>query len=428
VIVSGVISVGGVALACAQEGCLSLAQVREAAAREAPSVALAQARADEAEAALDATRSVRRPQVSAFARTSAGDTGLTDSAIENQIGLRASIRVYDFGASRLSREAEEARLAARGAGLEDAALQAGLEAAFDGLAVLQAQAQLQATARRVDYFRAQEAAVSSLLAQGGATRSDLAEIRAEIGSAEAALEELRFQRDRAQTRLAIATQSDMPVCEGAEANLEDVLAMAAGARGTDALVEAALTNRPALTELREEADGLQADAARTRRARLPAIDLVGIASYTYDDARDEFEYRDRLGVDVSVPLLTGSSLEAQSRSASARASQAQARLRDAERETREEITTGLRRLVALEAQRLRRDEVAELKAEQFAAAEAERAAGLKTLPELIEVRVESEGAVLDAISARFDLARERLRTLALIGDAALAVQLESDEP
>ncbi len=65
----------------------------------------------------------------------------------------------------------------------------------------------------------------------------------------------------------------------------------------------------------------EADRARQAGWRLPVVGLVGIVSYVYDDGSEDWDTRDRVGVDVSVPLYTGSALGARNDRARARLSQ-----------------------------------------------------------------------------------------------------------
>ena len=90
--------------------CLPIADAMQAAASASPDVAVAQAQIAGAKADLQLARSLSRPQVSSFARTQAGDGGLTGNAIDNQVGLRASQRLWDFGDARFAREAANSRV------------------------------------------------------------------------------------------------------------------------------------------------------------------------------------------------------------------------------------------------------------------------------------------------------------------------------
>ncbi len=81
------------------DSCLSFETALLLAAERAPEVAGAAARQDEAAADYREAESLRLPQVSTFGRTASGDSGLTGSQIENQVGVRLSQRLYDFGDS-----------------------------------------------------------------------------------------------------------------------------------------------------------------------------------------------------------------------------------------------------------------------------------------------------------------------------------------
>ena len=91
----------GVAGASAQV-CDPLIDSMRIASETAPEVSVAQARVQRAEADLAEARSLRRPQLSTFGRSGVGDTGLTTNQNDNQVGLRLSQRVFDFGDARLA--------------------------------------------------------------------------------------------------------------------------------------------------------------------------------------------------------------------------------------------------------------------------------------------------------------------------------------
>ena len=78
--------------AMAQKGpasCQQFADVIANAANNDPQTQIVQADLEGARANLQQAKSLRQPQISSFARTGFGDSGLVDSQIENQIGLRA---------------------------------------------------------------------------------------------------------------------------------------------------------------------------------------------------------------------------------------------------------------------------------------------------------------------------------------------------
>ncbi|MEL7129849.1 MAG: TolC family protein, partial [Pseudomonadota bacterium] len=167
--------------------------------------------------------------------------------------------------------------------------------------------------------------------------------------------------------------------------------------------------------LRRSRLSLEAAAKREARARLPAIDVVGIASYGSQDFEGNFDLETRVGVNVTVPIYSGNALTARRRRASAQAARAGGELDAARRELREAIEVTYRRALLLEAQASRRTTVRDLKTDEFEAALIEHSQGLRTLPLLVDVRLELEDAALAGIRAEYDLNRTELELLALTG-------------
>lgn len=409
-----VFSAAAVATEPEASACLSLTEALTLSAARDPRVSVAEAGVDEATATLADAWSLGRPQLSAFARTSVGDDGLADNVIENQVGLRASQRLLDFGDARFARRQSREALRAAEFGVVGARLNAGLETGLAFLGFLEAQARLDTTKERADYFSRQLAAVDRALERGGATVLDRAEVAAALADARALVLELQFARERFATRLALDTGVDTPACAIEPQALAPTLKSEAGAAET--AVQQALADNPQIQALDHEIASLRAALKRERAARLPTVDLVGIVSYAFDENDGQDNLRERLGVDVSAPIFSGDRLGARARRAQAQLSSIKAQARTAERRLREDVTVAQRRLFSLEAQALQRDTVAEQKAAQFAAAQREHAAGRRTLPDLVEVRLEFEDAAFAAITTRFDLYRQTLQLRALTGD------------
>lgn len=91
------------------EECLTLVQAVKKSAAIDPSVGAASARLTGAEARLLGVKSEWRPQVSGFAQTNDGPTGIGDGRTNNQLGITVSQRLWDFGRGR----AEQASAAAQ---------------------------------------------------------------------------------------------------------------------------------------------------------------------------------------------------------------------------------------------------------------------------------------------------------------------------
>ncbi len=402
----------GPSIALAQEQCLSFRDSLNTTIERAPEIAAAQARSAEAEAALREARALRRPQVSTFGRGAVGDNGLSTSQIENQYGIRVSQRVYDFGDSGFALAAAQAEIDQQTSLENRERLSAARTVAEAYLTRLEAMAMIAVISERRDYFARQQAAVDALLAQGGATRAESAQIAAELAQAEAEMLDLQSIADRAGIRIAEYTGVSIALCD-IDA-LENSVARAMSALpSVEAAVDAALNANPDIAARQASVRTLEAQRDRERNARLPVIELVGIVSYAYDDLTEDWNTRDRLGVDVSVPLYTGDAIGARGDQAQARLRGEEYALRAQQRDVREEAQISYRRQLSLRAQYLRRQAVADSQLAYFEAISGEFQFGLGTLPDLVEARLGFEQAELNVVRARFNLMREQLGLLHL---------------
>lgn len=390
--------------------CLPIAETMHLATLRSPDVAVANAQISGAKADLSFAYSLSRPQVSSFARTQTGDVGLTGNAIDNQVGLRASQRLIDFGDARFAREAATARVGAAEQDRLSVEADAARRVALAYISALEAFERKQVTAERETYFRRQLEALEQALEIGGATRSEVAEVAARLAEAEAERFEIEFLIEQYTLQVATDINQPAPLCFDLAPELP---ATADGFSDMD--TDLALISNPTIESARRNLRGLKAERARAQRARLPVVDIVAIGSYTYLDQLNTWEFRDRIGIDVSVPIFSGSSINAQRQSASAQVARAEADLVRQRRQLREDILITRRRVLSLFAQAARRTSVEDRKLEQFEAAEIEFAAGLKTLPDLVEDRLDYEEARLDLIAVKHALWRERLTLLALTG-------------
>ncbi len=397
------------------QSCLSLSDAMGLAAARAPEVAGAEARLAEAEAEARAARSLSRPQISTFGRSSVGDSGLTSSQIENQVGVQVSQRLYDFGDARLAEAAAQNQVEQRQYEIAAQQAESAQMLADAYLTRLETLAVMDVVSERRDYFRRQRDAVTELLARGGATRADRAQIDAQLANAEADALELQFLADRSATRIREYAGIEVgELCDTDQA-ASDLSGQLVGLQSLDSLVQAALSDNPMISARQSAVRSLEARLDRARRNRLPVIEAVGIASYVYDDQREDWEGRDRLGVDVSVPLYTGEAIGAERDRAAAQLDIEQSALRTLQRNMREEAEIAFRRSISLEAQLIRREAVADSQAEYFEAIAGEFQFGLGTLPDLVDARLAHERAQIDVISARFDWLRQKLELLRLTG-------------
>lgn len=394
------------------EGCLRMPDVLELAGRRDPSVLIARAGEDEADADIDQARSLYRPRLDAVGRTGVGSTGIVDSGVSNSIGFRASQRLIDFGDAKYARRSARADFSAAQDDTRQAALDAATQAGFSLLEYHEAVAQIALTKRRRDYFVKQLNSIDNLLETGGATRTERAAVASQLSEAEGFVLELEFRRDRARTQIEIATRAKSSICTVSESSN---LSQSPSYLVAQQAIQEALNNNPALGALRNRAEAEAARAKREAKAKLPIISVVATGAYSSIGGFDQFEFRDRVGVDVTVPLYSGNALRAQKRRATARETAARALVFDREQQLSEDVSITWQRLNSLEKQLTTRIEIEHQTRLQFEAAEIEAGAGTITFRDLVELRLEFEEAGLARIRTTFDLEQQKLALQSLTG-------------
>ena len=394
------------------QSCLRFEDVLKLSALRDPSVTISKAQESEADAEIKDAKSLFRPQISAFGRSGFGDTGVVDSSISNQIGVRASQRVFDFGDSKYARQAATSGFQASLEDTRQAKLQAAQRTGFSYLEFVEAEEQIELTKRRRDYFSQQLFAVDNLLSRGAATRTERASVASQLADADAFVLELNFRREQAITQIQIDTGTSAMLCNPSitQSVLEQKMAQL---ENPEIAAQIALDKNPGISALSKRADSLEAIRKREKRSRLPIIDVVATGSYSSIGGFDQFAFRDRIGVDISVPLYSGNAIGARNQRASARHAIARGRVLDAERQLRKDVSIGYRRSLSLQSQLLSRQDVEEQTRLQFEAAEIEQKAGAKTLRDLVEIRLEYEQAGFQRIRTKYDLMRQQLQLLTL---------------
>ena len=402
-------------LASAQlsEPCLDLDGVMHLAAAQNPRVATREAQLQGAAADLTEARSLFRPQISGFARTGAGDVGLIDSAMQNQVGLRASQRVFDFGDARLARETARHAIDASEYDVALSELEAASEVGSAVLDMHQAAEAITLTSSRRDYFERQLAAIDSVLDQGGSTRSERAEVAAQLANANAFVLELRAQYDRALTRIDIQTGATENLCKK-EIFEADFASLGEQIDTIGEAVERALYDAPGLRAMRARVNSIGAESKRESIARLPIISVVGSAAYS-QVGNGAFDVQERIGLDISVPFYTGNALAARGQRANARHQAAKSEIAEQRRQIEQDVRITFQNILSLQAQTSAARNFEDRSRELFEFAQIEYEVGRRTLPDLIDIRLEFEQASLQSIQTKFNLSRERLRLFTLTG-------------
>lgn len=390
------------------QACISLGLAFDLVSVRDPRVLLSMARELDFDARVTEAKALSRPRVSAFGRSGFGDTGLVDSAVSSQAGLQLSQRVFDFGNARLARRSARANADASRFETSAETLGAGRRVANAYLTYLESKEKSEQTRDRQDYFTQQLGSLDRLMEMGGATLTERATVAAEISDAEAFALDLTFQMESALIEFELATGASQAPCN-------KTFQLADTIPSTFLSDDQILQENPNIQALRGQAEALDADTMRQKRSRLPIISVVATGSYASVRDFDQFEYQDRIGVDISVPLYEGNGLRAATQRANARAQQAESEVLIAERDLRRELQITRSHIKILRSQSRIRQEAKSQNAILLEAAEDERTGGTMTFRQLTEIRLDYEASVLEEISTRFDLIRQRIKLDLLSG-------------
>lgn len=395
-----------------QDICLSLKTALILSAKQDPSVTIARAEETEAEADIITARSLFRPQISAFARTGTGNVGLTDSILQNQVGVRASQRIFDFGDAKFARSAARFGFKASQFDLRQTQLQAAFNTGVAYLQAARAQEQIKVTQERRDFFAQQLESVDILLRQGAATRTERANVASRLADAEASGLELQFALDSAKTQVQLDTGLLPQICD--EADHSNFLnALSSSITDRDSAVTIALDKNPNVEALKNRVLGLNSERKREKSSRFPIISVTGTSAFSSAGSITDLDQQNRIGLDVSFPLYSGNALGAANQRVGAQQAAAEGRVQELERQLTEEVSIAYQRIASLGKQLISRSEVEKQSRLRFEAAQIEYGAGTRTLSEFIEVRLEYEQAAIQRINVEYAMLGEQLEFLTL---------------
>lgn len=394
----------------AEATCLRITDTARLAAEADPRVRGARAGVQASEADFSDALALRRPQISAFGRSSVGDTGLTSNQIENQVGFQVSQRLLDFGDARFAREGARNRVWASEYRVQVQQIVSATNAAQAHLSLGLSRRDQSIVADQVAYLAQLEARLERMLTQSISTRDAVAAVQSRLAAARAELSSLEVSEIEARTEVAVLTGTASNLC--LEALEDDLLALVLADTGAS---PGESVPSPRVQALQSDLVSAQAEAQRVRRQRLPEVDMVAIGSYAYDDFRDDWNYRDRIGVDVSIPIYQGDMLRARISRAEAEVTQAQSELELAERVLSEQVRAASARIRGLRQLRAARAAAVEAREHELAALEIAFQGGQRTLFELLETQIALTQARRDLNQARHALFLEYLALAALTG-------------
>jgi len=265
--------------------------------------------------AVALARSGRRPQVALQASgTASNDASFSGVATETYAAsLNASLNLYDGGRSRDAVEAAKTAVLAARAGLGNIEQSVMLSAAEAFLTVRRDQQIVSLARNNVDVLKQQLQAAEDRLAVGAATRTDVAQTRARLAGAQAALAANRGS-------LAISAESYIAVVGTAPVNLAYPPRLPDMPGSLASAEEIALRTHPLMeaSHLSEKVAAI--DLRRARNARLPSLSAnvnIGVSETYLGGANLSSGDSSTATLSLSQPIYMGGRLSASIRQAGA---------------------------------------------------------------------------------------------------------------
>ncbi len=407
---------------------LSFAEAVRLASGDAPAVALATLRTNEADARVRQARAALLPALSVAAGWVNRDfnskaQGISFPGVPPIIGpfnaydarVRATQTLFDWSSVARVRAAgaqADGSRAERGVTVEGSALTAAL-------AYLRAvRAEAVVAARQADSSIAAELATlaQAQKAAGVSAALDVTRARTQLVRSEGLLIVARNQGDRARIDLARALGLD----PATPLELTDTLAADLGAADVpgqrDSAVTAALANRPDLrAELARAAAARQTSAA-IKAERLPRLDLAGDYGVSGVTVPAALATR-QIGLQVTVPIVDGFRREARVSEQEAVVRESQVRERDLRQQIAADVNAALLDLRSAEAQQLVAAEQVRLAEDELSQSRQRFRAGVAGNIEVIEAQSNLIRARDSDIDARFAAATSRAALARAVGVA-----------
>jgi len=378
--------------------CDSAHEIVQAVVARAPLLQVERARLEAAEATAKSLQSGRHPQISLFARTGVGDGSLQSAQTDNEIGLQMRYRLYDFGKSRnefaaASAVAESIKFESQSS--EVSAKQRALRAINELTRISEIATIVD---RRIEALESRVELTDLEIEIGATTTLKVSRLRSELALAKLNRVDLMGQFEVATSQLAQLTGEEVQACLESDHLLaylrpsvpDSLDALIAGASATGAMKSA--RRRLAAARTRSELTG---------KGRLPSIELSGFLSQSYNDVLNEYEQRERVGIQMSMPLIDGGTLRQQAARGRAEIKAAGAELKSIKLEQEVELATAWHRHLALSASMVFLQDALGSASDYSLATEQAFNLGASTIDELLEAEQRADDLrILYANSAR----------------------------
>ena len=411
-------------------GCLSFTKAQAMSLASDPAIGEVRAQKEEAKAGVKIARSDWRPQLSTYGRTASGSTGLVDGRTDNQVGILVSQRIFDFGQGKFTKEAAKARLKAAEYQIDNASGDSLFETGRVFLQVLEAQERQQAARAREAQFSNIVGTLERRLEVNLITAAEASAIEGEHARAQANRIEEDLNLATMNSRLFILTGHRNRPCSNTDTVLGTLNARLP-ATMTSAITEARSYN-PEVSALEAEVDAAGAEYQVQRRKEFPIIELQGAAAYILEPATAgnfftqgspaNWRRSERIGIDVNVPLLGGGRYSAARSTASARKFGAEMSLERVRRDIESQVSLAWQRIHSGDQLKASRKKVRESLEAEAVAIRKEFENSLRPYQHVQKVEADLQGAILQEISAKYDVYYQRLLLLSLTNRLKLHTQ------
>jgi outer membrane protein TolC len=329
---------------------LTLSRAVESALGAHPSVQIALARSDAAEAAIDEAAAGRWPQISVTGSVFHYEEPMVVTPIHGfgpdafpefsrtliQNALHAELLLWDGGGTRARIHGTEAEAAAARAAHTSARDALILRTSATYLTVLTRHHLVQAHDSRLAALDAERSRVAQLIDVGRAPAVDMLRIEAALAAAAAERSAVSAGLEAAERDLARLIGLPHPALDATDT--ADVELAHSPPAERETLARFALENNPSVQRARDELRARQSGVAAARSISLPQVRAVG-SWLQFGDSSVSFDDEWNVGIRVRIPLWDGGAT-------SARVTQAMAAVRAAEEQVRLEEHRVLERLDA----------------------------------------------------------------------------------
>ncbi len=398
------------------QDCLSLQNALSFSQQRDPSIGAAGAQVVGAEARLRGVRSDWRPQISAFAQTNDGPSGLGDGRTNNQVGLSVSQRLYDFGRGRLEQNSAKARIAQADYRLDGVKNDVATMTARTFLAALRGTERVEAARQRKAYLADLVGGLESRLQANAITAAESSRIQAEYALAESGLIQEELVLAAAQSDLRILTGSELKNCKRL-AQFDGFISTRLPATLLE-IVDNAVATHPEILAAQSEQSALQAELKVASRFRAPVVELEGVAAVANEDFNETFETETRVGVNVTAPLYGFGRHSARKQEAAANLQVVKLSLDRSRRDIEQQVTLIWTRAISYEALAASQASARDSLRDEARALMREFENGLRPYQDVLQAEAGVQNAILQEIEARYLEREQRLYLLSMINALA----------